>query len=95
MSDKCSQCGLAWDADEHMACVPPKDKLNYGEYKLSPAYKAALYDSHPNYTVEEVVGSYLGYNQLFPDEETWLKEQDEEEEEEEEGEAYSDVSESD
>lgn len=60
-----------------MDCVPPQDVLKFGEYEIDKDYRKALYELYPFYTAEEVVGSYLGYNPNFVDQDTWLAQQNE------------------
>lgn len=58
-----------------MHCVPPKDILKFVDYTIYKSYRNTLYKLYPFYTAEEIVGSYLGYNPYFVDQETWLEEQ--------------------
>lgn len=55
-----------------MQCVPPLHVLNFGEYKLDPKYRQAVYEYSKNYNTEEVVGSFLGHNPYFPSQEKWI-----------------------
>ena len=55
--------------------VPPSNVLRLDNHIINRRYRAALYERHPWYTVEEIVGSHLGYNPHFPSEEVWLREQ--------------------
>ena len=52
--------------------------LCFGEYKIDPAYRLALYNHGSYYNTEEVVGSFLGHNPHFPSQEEWIEQQNEE-----------------
>ena len=52
--------------------VPLPEVLTFGEYTIDARYRAALYADYPFYTVEEIVGSYLGHNPYYPSQEIWL-----------------------
>mmetsp|Transcript_62769 Transcript_62769/g.147675 ORF Transcript_62769/g.147675 Transcript_62769/m.147675 type:complete len:929 (+) Transcript_62769:279-3065(+) len=71
---KCESCGEAahnFRFEEALDCVPPKDTLMFGDYKLSQEYKEALFDRFSFYTAEEVVGSFLGHNPFFQSQTDW------------------------
>lgn len=75
---KCQTCGKKahdFENEEIMDCIPPKNILKFGEYIIDKDYRNALYELYPVYTVEEIVGSYLGHNPYFVDQDTWLEEQ--------------------
>jgi hypothetical protein len=55
--------------EENLNKIPPREMVQYGEYCLSMEYKLALFEDYPSYTIEEIVGSYLGYNPGFPSQE--------------------------
>lgn len=77
-SNKCQTCGKKghdYENEEIMDCVPPKDVLKFGKYSIDKSYRNALYELYPFYTAEEIVGSYLGHNPYFVDQNTWLDEQ--------------------
>ena len=79
--NKCSTCGKPahnFEIEEAMNCIPPKEVLQFGDYIIDENYRKALFKSYPMYTCEEVVGSYLGYNPNFPDEDDWLSQQEQE-----------------
>jgi len=57
---------------DYLDRVPPPEMCNFGPYQIDPEYRKQLYIQFPNYTGEEVVGSYLGYNPHFPSQEEWL-----------------------
>lgn len=74
---KCPTCGKKahnFDKEEVFDCVPPKEVLKFGSHIIDKKYRDALYNEHPDYTVREVVGSYLGHNPIFPSQEEWLDE---------------------
>jgi len=76
----CESCGQDehnYATEEALACVPPRDALQFGPHRLDPAYRAALYEHFPFYTSEEIVGSFLGENPYWPSQETWLAPDDE------------------
>lgn len=65
-----------WEKDEYLECVPPRKQLVFGPYHLDPEYKEALFQDHPHYCTEEVMGSYFGHNPYFPSQDEWLEEKD-------------------
>ena len=76
--EKCQTCGKKahnYENEEIMDCVPPKDVLKFGGHTIDKSYRNTLYEQYPFYTAEEIVGSYLGHNPYFVDQETWLEEQ--------------------
>ncbi len=76
---KCPSCGKnAHDfrTEEALNCVPPKDVLRFGDYEIDRSYRNALFSKFPNYTAEEIVGSFLGHNSIFPSQEEWLSEEE-------------------
>ena len=77
---KCPTCGKAahnFKKVEALNCVPPKDVLQFGEYIIDKVYRDVLYEKHPRYTSEEVVGSYLGHNPYYPSQSAWFVQEDE------------------
>eukprot|EP00122_Pirum_gemmata_P013784 Pgem_evm2s12838 len=70
--------------NENLGEIPNKNRLKFGSYTLNEDYRKAMYNFSKIYTNEEIVGTYLGYNPYFPDENTWFLQQDEEDEEDEE-----------
>jgi hypothetical protein len=64
-------------------CVPPPDVLQFGGYEIPKDYRDALFEAHPHYTAEEVVGSYLGHG-IFPSYDDWAESQRMQEEEDDE-----------
>lgn len=76
---KCPTCGAKahdFENEEALDCVPPPSTLKFGEYIIDEDYRKALFDRHPTFTTEEVLGSHLGNNPSFPSEEDWLEEND-------------------
>lgn len=74
-SKKCPTCGEKahdFTKEEALDCVPPKGVLIFGDYEIDKRYRKKLYEKHPFYTTEEVVGSYLGHNPYFPSQDSWL-----------------------
>ena len=55
---------------ENYEIIPPQDQtiftLEGQTYSIELQYKKDLYKAHPHYTIEEIVGTYLGYNDLYP-----------------------------
>jgi len=76
----CDACNKKhdWRKEEYMECKPPLSVLCFGEYKIDPAYRLALYNHGSYYNTEEVVGSFLGHNPHFPSQEEWIEQQNEE-----------------
>lgn len=60
------------DSFEYFESVPPPEKCDFGDYQIDPRYRAELYRNFPDYTGEEIVGSYLGHNPNFPSQREWL-----------------------
>lgn len=70
----CPTCGKRkhnFQKEEAFSCVPPRNCTQFGDYVLSKKYRAVMYNKHPHWTVEEVIGAYLGYAPNFPSEEEW------------------------
>ncbi|MCQ4140606.1 hypothetical protein [Chryseobacterium sp. EO14] len=73
---KCITCGKKghdFEKEEAMDCVPPEEVLKFGKYEINKEYRKALYSQYPFYTVEEVVGSYLGHNPNFSSQDSWFE----------------------
>jgi len=73
--DKCPTCGKKahdFEKEEALSCVPPKNVLKFGSYRIDEKYRDALYKAYPFYTTEEVVGSYLGHNPHFSGQDAWF-----------------------
>lgn len=74
-NEKCKCCGKKahnFRSEEAFECIPPKEVWVFGNYVIDEEYRNALYEEFPMYNTEEVVGSYLGRNPYFPDQEEWL-----------------------
>lgn len=71
----CKQPNHDFAKEDASQCVPPSWVFQFGQHRLSGAYRAALFAVFPHYTVEEIVGSYLGRNPLFPSQFQWEREQ--------------------
>jgi hypothetical protein len=72
----CEACGYfhpsEYDLSFDTQAVPERDVLEFGPYWLSEDYREALYNDWPNATVEEIIGTFLGYNPLFPSHQAWV-----------------------
>lgn len=77
---KCPTCGKNahnFTDEEVLNCVPPKNVLRFGDFEINRAYRDELFLKHPNYTAEEIMGSFLGHNPIFPSQDEWLSENEE------------------
>ena len=54
-----------------MQRVPHCQQLHFDSYVLDEVYKEELYKEFPHYTVEEIIGTYLGHNPYFPSQIAW------------------------
>ena len=71
----CASCNAPMHdfvVEEALGCVPPRDVLVFTTHTLDPDYRAALLHEHPQFTVEEIVGSSLGHCPHFPSQDDWL-----------------------
>ena len=60
-------CGSKTECEEdEETMVPPLDVVRFGDVVMDREYREALYREHPHYTAEEIVGTYLGYNPMYP-----------------------------
>lgn len=64
--------------DDSLNSIPPKHILQFGPYKIDPNYREALFKAYPRYTIEEIIGSFIGYNPNFPSQEDWLNDEEDE-----------------
>jgi hypothetical protein len=80
-STVCDECHGRWGDEEHLQCHAPRDCLIYGPYVLDAGYRKMLWEKHSFYTIEEVIGSYLGKNPLEPSQRDWLNPPSSEEDE--------------
>ena len=73
----CQSCGEFSHDDfvslEALGCVPPPDILCFGDFLINKAYRRALLEHSPNYTVDEIVGTCLGLNDTFPSHTIWCR----------------------
>jgi hypothetical protein len=76
MCNSCQKKMHDFAREEALECIPPKDVLVFGEYKINKNYRNALYAEHPKYTAEEIVGTYLGHNADFPSQSKWFAEEE-------------------
>tara|TARA_Y100000004_G_C8716157_1_gene328089 strand:+ start:81 stop:314 length:234 start_codon:yes stop_codon:yes gene_type:complete len=53
------------------------NSTSYETHELDLEYKLAIYDAHPYYTAEEIVGTHLGHNPYFPSFEEWQEQNSE------------------
>ncbi len=60
-----------------MAVLAVQAEVNRGRptvvRTLDRGYRAALFSFRPDYTAEEIVGSFLGFNEIFPSQARPLK----------------------
>ena len=60
-------CGSETECEEdEETMVPPLDVVRLGDVVMDREYREALYREHPHYTAEEIVGTYLGHNPMYP-----------------------------
>ena len=52
--------------EEILDAIPPRERLQFGPHTIDQTYRDAMFDEFPDYTAEEVVGSFLGKNPHFP-----------------------------
>ena len=73
MSEVLCTCGEFHDfsIEEGLTCVPPREVLIFGEYVIPSDYREALFIECPFYTVEEIVGSFIGENPYFLSYDEW------------------------
>jgi len=62
-----------WDSVAVMECVPPPGQLRLASYDIDAEYRRELYSMYSFFTVEEIVGTFLGRNPGFPSQEAWLR----------------------
>ena len=78
--NKCPSCGKNqhdFVNEEILNCVPPRDVLIFGQNEINREYREVLFKKFPNYTVEEILGSFFGENPYFPSQNDWLYQQEE------------------
>lgn len=83
----CPSCGKKahnFEKEQVLDCIPPINVLKFGKYQLNKEYREALFEEYPFYVAEEIVGSFLGKNNLFPSQEDWLSEIEEDVDDEDE-----------
>ena len=51
--------------------IPDRHVLDFGPYSMSEEYREALYEEWPQATVENIIATFLGFNQHFPSFEGW------------------------
>jgi hypothetical protein len=66
-------CGEYHDfsVEECLTCIPPREILIFGEYEIPSDYREELFIECPSYTVEEIVGSFIGENPYFLSYDEW------------------------
>lgn len=75
----CKSCGKKmhnFQKEKALLCVPPKNVLTFGDYHINKDYRDDLFQAHPNYTVEEILRTFLGMNGNFKGYDEWLKERE-------------------
>jgi hypothetical protein len=62
-----------WNPDQkYLDRVPSPKTCEFGPYQIDPKYRKEIYKRFPFYTIEEIVGSYLGHNPHFQSQHDWL-----------------------
>jgi len=51
---------------EKRDCIPYFHVRQFGEYTIPKGLRRRIYEKFPEYTVEHIVGTYLGVNPNFP-----------------------------
>tara|TARA_R100000655_G_scaffold10222_1_gene24820 strand:+ start:1618 stop:1902 length:285 start_codon:yes stop_codon:yes gene_type:complete len=72
----CRTCGLKkhrFNKEIHLSCVPNFAVQKICGVKIPRAYRKDLFAFSDFYTGEEILGSYLGHNPLFPSYADWKK----------------------
>eukprot|EP01083_Nonionella_stella_P001431 4120_1 len=85
-TEKCLTCGAPahdFKLEEALQCVPPSNILQFGPHKIDAEYREQLLRFHPQYTCEEIVGTFLGFNPYYESQEEWLRQKEAEEQEDE------------
>jgi len=58
------------DIDEEQS-IPSKDVLVFGDYHIPADYRSELYKYASFYTAEEIVGTFIGHDPVFPSYSKW------------------------
>ncbi len=67
-----------WNPDQkYLDRVPSPKTCKFGPYQIDPKYRKEIYKRFPFYTIEEIVGSYLGHNPYFQSQHDWLNSESE------------------
>lgn len=60
-------------SESELHVVPPRDALVFGPYILDKKYREMLFSEAPQYTVEEVISTFWGYNPYMSSQQEWLR----------------------
>ena len=63
------------ETEDEETSIPPLNVCRFGHVTMDQEYREALYQNHPHYTAEEIVGTFLGHNPHYPsgkEEEDWF-----------------------
>ena len=76
MTNRCGSCDAImhdFTTEEALQCVPPPYILQFRDLRINKEYRQALYDYCPYFTVEEIVGTCLGFNTIFESQYIWRR----------------------
>lgn len=59
--------------EQHLHIVPLRSTLQFGSYILDKQYRETLFSIEPQYTAEEIICSYLGFNPHIPSQLEWKR----------------------
>lgn len=72
----CESCGYfhpcEYELSIQLQAVPERHVLQFGPYSLYQDYREALYNHWPEATTEEIIGTFLGFNPIFPSQQCWI-----------------------
>ena len=54
------------ETEDEETSIPPLNVCRFGHVTMDREYREALYQRHPHYTAEEIVGTFLGHNPHYP-----------------------------
>ena len=60
-------------AEDMLQIIPEPCETVFGSYTLTPEYRAAMYKYCPDFIVDEIVATFLGYSPSFPSQVQWYK----------------------
>ena len=76
MTNRCGSCDAImhdFTTEEALQCVPPPYILQFRDVRINKEYRQALYAYCPYFTVEEIVGTCLGFNTNFESQHIWRR----------------------